>query len=176
MLCTTGETECALADPWWWRLWLVRRCLLTERGTSTPETCLRFCLSQVLRTVLWRLCQDFVIVWWVVLLALRPNGRAAKWNMPVFQPRILVAAPWLGLVDLPCSCWAMGALWQIVKLQTKPFPFPSFPLITFPWIFQSPFNTQAQPYLLLWVFWRLMAVVRHMGDIRNRLISPSKGC
>lgn len=49
MLCTRAEAERAIADPWCWRLWLVWRCSLTEGGTSTPETCLGFCLSCVLR-------------------------------------------------------------------------------------------------------------------------------
>lgn len=72
-----------------------------------------------------------------------------------------------GLGGLAFSRWATGLLWHIVKLQTEPFPFFSFPHLTFPWLFQSPFNTQAQLYF---------AVARDAGDARYRLMSPSEEC
>lgn len=157
MLCAAAKVEGAVADPWCWRLWFVGRCPLTERGTSTPETCLGLCLS-----CCFEKCGSCFAVFMPRLCYCPPScspGAKSSWKsckmtVPVFQPRIPVAAPWLGLVDSPRSCWATGALWQTVKLQTKPFPFLSFPLITFPWLFQSPLNTQAQPYRVLWGFWR----------------------
>lgn len=143
---------------------------LADGDTSTPGTQLRSCLNRVLRSAaaaLWRSCQDFVTVQRVVLVALRPDGEAAE-CVAGFKPKVLVAAPcWTRLVHA-------GALCQTVQLPTKPFPLLSSPLIAFPWLFQSLCTHRLSLTLCCGVFWRPMAVARHISDVRNCLISPSR--
>lgn len=94
--------------------------MLMEMGTSTPEPGLRLSLS----------CFEKPSSCCVVFMpglgycTVSGPGTTSSWKsctIPVYQRWILVAAPWLGSVDSPQMCWAMGAFQETVELQASPF-------------------------------------------------------
>lgn len=131
--------ECALANPF---------CLsdvLPGAGVHVHACSLSgVSLSWDLRTaasLLWHLCQDFVITGWVVLMApvLTEELQLEHWCFPA-----LVAAPWLGLVDSYSSRWAMSSLADS-RTSNVTVSISLISSIAFPWLFQSPLGRQRQP-------------------------------